>query len=305
MTSQPTISVLIPMYNAEKFIAHSIESVLSQTFQDFEIIIVDNCSTDNSFSIAQNYTTDDRVKLFRNRENIGMIRNWNQCILYATGKYLKFLFADDYFKNNALEEFITPFQKDPSISLVISTREYFFDDGRTIQYPIYFKGIRNGTQIIDECISENLNPLGEPSFVMFRKQDTTIGLFNTDMYWLADIDYWLRLCSVGKVFALEKPCVLFRKHSRQATESIITNGKFLNEERNFIYYNFFIRNSNKQDSKDDYIKGIWNNIRHHLYNTSHKAQNDYLKIWPVITSLNYQIYLFLHRIYRTIKKKRK
>jgi glycosyltransferase involved in cell wall biosynthesis len=293
------------MYNAEKFIAYAIESVLSQTFQDFEIIIVDNCSTDNSFSIIQNYTTDDRVKLFQNQENIGMIRNWNQCILYATGKYLKFLFADDYFKNNALEEFITPFQKDPSISLVVSTREYLFDNGSTIQYPIYFKGVRNGKQVIDECISENFNPLGEPSFVMFRKQDITIGLFNTDMHWIADIDYWLRLCSIGNVFSLEKSCVLFRKHSQQATESIITNGKFLSEERNLIYYNFFIRRSGKQDSKEDYINGIWNNIRCHLYNTSYKDQQDYFKIWPATKSLNFQFYLFLHRIYRSLKKRSK
>ena len=96
--SSPIISVLIPLYNAEKFIAQAIESVLNQTFTDFEIIIVDNYSTDRSITIARNYEYDKRVKIFQNSENIGAVRNWNQCMLYASGEYLKFLFADDYLK---------------------------------------------------------------------------------------------------------------------------------------------------------------------------------------------------------------
>ena len=94
--NSPAISVLIPLYNAEKFIAQAIESVLQQTFTDFEIIIVDNFSTDTSFEIARKYTNDNRVKLFQNPQNIGMVRNWNQCILYATGKYTVGQLAEHY-----------------------------------------------------------------------------------------------------------------------------------------------------------------------------------------------------------------
>jgi len=301
MTS-PAISVLIPLYNAENFIAQAIESVLNQTFTNFEIIIVDNCSTDSSFEIASKYTTDSRVKLFRNPENIGMVRNWNQCILHANGEYLKFLFADDYFKENALSELIAPFLKDHSINLVVSPRVYLFDDGSTIEHPIYFKGKKKGNDVIDECISKNLNPLGEPSFIMIRKKDATLGLFNPDMFWLADIDYWLRLSSNGHVYSVEAPCIFYRKHSAQVTESIITKGKFLQEERDFIYYNFFIRKSNKQNQHSSYYKAIWSNIRYNLSRTKYKDQKDYMMIWPVFKGLMYRFYLWLYNIYKTIRR---
>ena len=153
----PKISVLIPLYNAENFIAQAIESVLNQTFTDFELIIVDNCSTDRSITIARQYESDKRVKIFQNSENIGAVRNWNQCMLYASGEYLKFLFADDYFKENALEEFIKPFESDPSISLVIGPREYLSADGSLNRVPETFTGFKKGIEVINEMVSATLD----------------------------------------------------------------------------------------------------------------------------------------------------
>jgi glycosyltransferase involved in cell wall biosynthesis len=303
--NSPAISVLIPLYNAEKFIAQAIESVLDQTFTDFEIIIVDNCSTDRSITIARNYESDKRVKIFQNSENIGAVRNWNQCMLYASGEYLKFLFADDYLKTNALEEFIKPFESDPSISLVFGPREYLSDDGSLNRYPEAFTGVKKGIEVINETVSATMDPLGEPSFIMFKKKNLNIGLFNTHILWLADIDYNLRMCETGDVFGIKEYCVVYRRHQEQATADIMGSGKFFNDERNFHYYNFFIRASGLKEKYPAYYHSIWKNIHFHLYRTSYRQQREYLKIWPVRRSIQIRLYLFCHNIYRAIKSLKK
>jgi len=300
----PKISVLIPLYNAENFIAQAIESVLDQTFSDLEIIIVDNCSTDRSITIARHYESDKRVKIFQNSENIGAVRNWNQCMLYASGEYLKFLFADDYFKKNALEEFIKPFEADPSVSLVIAPREFLFDSGDTKKYPLSFSGFKKGSDVIKDVISENGNTIGEPTFIMFKKKDMNIGLFNIHSLWLADLDYCLRICEKGNAFAIKEYCIVYRRHQQQVTTDVMQSGTFFMEERNFYYYNFFIRTSGFQNLYPEYYRSIWRNLRFHLYRTNYRQQKEYLKIWPVWESLQIRIYLFCHNIYRAIKGKK-
>lgn len=303
--NSPIISVLIPLYNGEKFIAQTIESVLNQTYTDFELIIVDNCSTDRSVAIARNYESDKRVKIFQNNENIGPVRNWNQCMLYASGEYLKFLFADDYFKMNALEEFIKPFESDPSISLVIGPREYLLDNGSFDRWPGTFTGFKNGLEVINESVLGTLGFLGEPSFIMFKKKDLNIGLFNPDMLWFGDVDYCLRICKAGNVFGIKEYCVVYRRHQQQETADIMGSGKFFNQERNFIYYNFFTRASGLKENYPAYYHSIWKSIRFHLYGTSYRQQREYLKIWPVRLSVQIGLYLFCHNIYRAIKKLKK
>lgn len=93
----PTVSVLMTAYNREKYIAAAIESVLSSTFNDFEIIIVDDKSQDNTVDIANAYAAqDNRIKVFVNEKNLGDYPNRNRAASYAKGKYLKYVDADDY-----------------------------------------------------------------------------------------------------------------------------------------------------------------------------------------------------------------
>ena len=92
----PKVSILIPVFNREAFLADCIQSALSQTFTDFEVIVVDNASTDRSWEVALAFTSvDSRVRVFRNEVNIGPVRNWQRCLDEAIGEYAKFLFSDD------------------------------------------------------------------------------------------------------------------------------------------------------------------------------------------------------------------
>ena len=97
------VSVLITAYNREKYIKTAIESVLAQTYAHLEIIVLDDCSTDSSYSIAESYSFDARVRIFRNEKNLGQFQTRNKIASLATGKYLKYLDSDDALLPHCLE----------------------------------------------------------------------------------------------------------------------------------------------------------------------------------------------------------
>ena len=112
------VSIIIPMYNAEKFIARAIESVCSQTYQNWELLIINDKSKDKSFEIANEFAKkDDRIKIVNVKENVGVVRGRNQLIEKATGKYIAFLDADDFWHKKKLEKQINFMkEKDAAIS---------------------------------------------------------------------------------------------------------------------------------------------------------------------------------------------
>jgi glycosyltransferase involved in cell wall biosynthesis len=93
---KPLVSILIPVYNRSDLIEEAIQSALNQTYGNFEVVVVDNCSTDSTWSVLVKLAlTDKRIKIFQNTENIGPVRNWKVCIDYASGEYSKILWSDD------------------------------------------------------------------------------------------------------------------------------------------------------------------------------------------------------------------
>ena len=109
MTSAPTISVIIPMFNAKKYIAECLDSVLAQTFQNFEVIIVNDCSTDGCRKIAESYLEKfgGRLAIYDNEKNLGPGGARNNGLLHANGEYIFFMDADDMLTKTALEELYT------------------------------------------------------------------------------------------------------------------------------------------------------------------------------------------------------
>ncbi|HWE53415.1 MAG TPA: glycosyltransferase family 2 protein [Bryobacteraceae bacterium] len=124
------ISILIPVHNRALFIGACVESALAQTYPDFEIVIVDNASTDSTWEICQSLSArDKRIRTFRNESNIGPVRNWKRCIDEARGETGKILFSDDLIAPSFLEKTV-PFLDDPSVGLVLTAANV---DGR-IEY---------------------------------------------------------------------------------------------------------------------------------------------------------------------------
>ena len=104
-TQHPQVSILIPVYNREKYLEDCIQSALDQTFTDIEVVVVDNASTDGTWAICQRFAArDERVRIFRNAENVGPVRNWLRCVSEARGAFSKILFSDDKLAPDCIEQ---------------------------------------------------------------------------------------------------------------------------------------------------------------------------------------------------------
>ncbi len=118
MSETPLVSVLMTAYNREKYIAEAIESVLASTYTNFELIVVDDCSKDNTVAIAKVYEAqDNRIKVYINEKNLGDYPNRNKAASYARGKYLKYLDSDDTVFAWGIEYCVTEMEKFPEASI--------------------------------------------------------------------------------------------------------------------------------------------------------------------------------------------
>lgn len=107
------VSILIPVYNRQNIIADTIQSALNQTYTNIEVIVVDNASTDNTWDIIQKFAKQDvRIKAFKNRSNLGPVRNWLRCIEEATGEYGKILWSDDLIAPDFIKKTLPLFNDD-------------------------------------------------------------------------------------------------------------------------------------------------------------------------------------------------
>lgn len=121
-------SVVMPIYNAEKFLKDAIESVLAQTYKNFELILVDDCSTDKSAEIAKSYLSDKRVKYYKNPENLKVSKTRNFGVSVAKGKYVTFLDSDDVYLPTKLEKQIE-FMEKTGAKICFTAYGYLSNDG--------------------------------------------------------------------------------------------------------------------------------------------------------------------------------
>ncbi len=218
--SCPKVSVCIPSYNCARFLPAAIDSILGQSFTDFELIIVDDCSTDESRAVISHYAARDRrIVPVLNERNRGMVPNWNFCLELSRGEYIRFLFSDDLLVSpDALARMVDVLDSDRTVSLAASARHFIDETGTVLKTESRFrdKTVAEGTVIINRCIREGRNLIGEPSVVMFRKEQTGRG-FDPRYRQLVDLEMWLHLLEQGRFAYLGEPLTSFRVHTGQQT----------------------------------------------------------------------------------------
>ena len=128
---RPRVSIGLPVYNGDRFVARAVESVLAQTYTDFELIISDNASEDETADICQRYARgDSRIRYDRNDYNIGQIANVNRVFELARGEYFKWVGYDDWLEPNLLEETVAALDRNPQAVLVTCYQKHYEDNGQ-------------------------------------------------------------------------------------------------------------------------------------------------------------------------------
>jgi glycosyltransferase involved in cell wall biosynthesis len=223
----PKISVLIPTYNYGRFLAEAIESVLAQDFQDFELLVVDDCSTDNTTEVVRPFCAlDARVRFAVNSANLGMAHNWNHCLHQARGEYIKFLFGDDkLFHRQALSKMLALLQAHPKAVLAASARAILDEESKAIDiYRDLEEGCHDGRKIITAYLTQNgKNLVGEPSAVLFRKTDARRG-FDPKYGQITDVEMWMHMLEKGDLAYTRQALCAFRCHPSQQTERNTASG---------------------------------------------------------------------------------
>ncbi len=217
----PRITVCIPVYNSARFLAEAIESVLNQSYADFELLIVDDRSYDGSREIIRDYAArDGRIVAVFNDENLGMVENWNACLKLAKGEYVKFLFGDDLFASpGALRRMVAVLEADPGISLVACARNIINDDSSILRVSSSFPDgmVKKGEELINLSLFTQKNLIGEPSAVMFRKSQAG-RRFDANYRQLVDLEMWFHLLEQGDFFYMAESLASFRLHADQQTK---------------------------------------------------------------------------------------
>ena len=204
--SDPIVSVLITVYNREKYVAAAIESVLAQTFTDYELIIVDDGSQDRSLEIARRYEGNPRVNVHVNERNLGDYPNRNKAASLARGKYLKYVDADDLMYPQCLELMVQGMESFPGAGLGVSRAT------PGVVYPAQLSS-REAYEA-HFLFRTGLFSSGPLDTIILRSAFEVIGRFDTARY-TGDSLCWMTLARRAPVVIIAPDLVWWRRHEDQ------------------------------------------------------------------------------------------
>ena len=259
MSTTKKIFVLIPVFNAGKFLAQAIESVLSQTYRDWKLLVLDDCSTDESFLVAQHYSqVDTRIEVQRNDSNLGMLANWNKGLSLCNHEYFVKLDADDFWHPFMLEKAMGVLTRFPDVALVFS--KYCKVDvagqkipGSEIVLPEFarnlpfsciplvksgasqvlsFEVLRQGLSIIRKKIVDQIGP--------YRQ------LITPETQGATDTEFYFRVGCHSNIYCMDEMYYFYRVHEGSVTQ--IDQRRNLSERKMFeiksVIYDYYY-NQNK------------------------------------------------------------
>jgi len=211
----PRVSVIIPAYNHEKYVGECIQSALDQTYQDFEIIITDDGSSDRTVKVIKEFA-DSRIQLYTYAENKGACTATNNCIRKATGEYIAVLNSDDAWEPTKLEKQVKYLDSHPEIGAVF-TKVIFVDEASSPvgpsdykhYYNIFDQRNRSRYAWLNHLFSRG-NCLCHPSVLIRKKCYDDVGLYDERMANIPDQDMWTRLCFKYDIHILNEKLVRFR-----------------------------------------------------------------------------------------------
>ncbi|MEI9806539.1 MAG: glycosyltransferase family A protein [Bacteroidota bacterium] len=231
----PFFSVIVPTYNRAHLIGKTLDTVLGQTFQDFEIVIVDNKSTDNTVEVLQSYLKDERIKLYVQEENYERSSSRNKGMSLATGKYLTFLDSDDILYKDSLEQAHQYAIADPERNIF----HHYYETADTTGKPVYsysfppagknmLKRLLQGNFL--SCIGVFISPEVYKKYT-FDENKESLGS--------EDWDFWIRVVTDHPLGVIPKVCAAIIQHDERTVMQNKTAGILARKE----YYLHKYRNT--------------------------------------------------------------
>jgi glycosyltransferase involved in cell wall biosynthesis len=210
----PLISIILPVYNGQEFLKKTISSVLNQSFNNFEFLIIDDHSSDNSLNIINSFQ-DSRIKLIKNNSNQGQILTENKGLNIAKGKYIARIDQDDIFLPKKLEKQINFLEKNPKITGIGTWAIHINEKDKIIKK---IKTPTSNKEIIKVLLYNN--PIFHPS-VMFRKKEILeLGSYNHKKKYTEDYALWCQLLTSGyKLSNIPEYLTQYRIHNQQCSSN--------------------------------------------------------------------------------------
>lgn len=219
MLTQPWLSVLIPTYNGEDYIALALNSILLQKDDSIECIVVDDGSTDATLSILHEYQERLPMKIFQ-RERLGnWVENTNEALSYARGEYVCFLHQDDLWLQNRVQLMKPLILQFPNIGFFLHSTQYLDNNGNHLGYwrcplPAYPK-ITTSNLMVEKLLVQNF--IAIPAPILKRSLAQQVGGLDKDYWYTADWDFWLKIAGCSDAIYDPRPLSGFRIHPNSQT----------------------------------------------------------------------------------------
>lgn len=214
------VTVAIPTHNREKYIGQSIESALNQTFDNVELLVVDNHSNDDTRKVVKKIK-NSRVRYIRNRKNIGMMNNWNKCIKHAKGNYIVILGDDDVLHSNFIEESLKAHGKH-SLGFSFSHCNKVDEKGKVITrwgYNFPPKGLLKGNEYLELTVKYGACLTNSTTVMLNRNVFREVGLFEAKYSSNTfDFNMWIKIANKFDLFFIDRVLADYRIHGDQVSE---------------------------------------------------------------------------------------
>lgn len=200
----PLVSVVIPAYNAEPYVSQTLDSVLHQTYENFEVIIVDDCSEDNTWSVLQSYAAvEKRIRLFQNKENSGVSKTRNFAVAEAKGELIAYLDSDDVWEESKLEKQVRLYLEKPDAALIYTGSAFIDAAGKRASY------VMPVPEEIDYRELLKQNKISCSSVLVRREYMLKYKMEGENMH--EDYAVWLRMLRDGaKAYGINEPLLIYR-----------------------------------------------------------------------------------------------
>ena len=275
----PKVSIVLPVYNGERYIKKAVDSILNQSFSDFELIVVNDCSTDNTMKILGSYD-DDRIIIINNIENQKLPKSLNIGFKRAKGDYLTWTSDDNEYHPDALKSLVDILDKYPEVGLVYSDYILIDEDDKPIK-----------ESILPEPDSIMTGNCVGACFLYRKTIADLVGEYDYTLFLAEDYDYWLRIYENSKMYHLSEVLYNYRTHrnslSKTKTDKVVSQTSKLWIK----HFDFICKNKlSKKERYNFYDKII-----------EYDEDNDYKKIIGIIPhkDKNYVFHAYIKALNRS------